>query len=591
MGMTGDIAAPSRLPSAGKDSREVEWQLVASDLEAVRRWLSGHTEVNGMSIEPCQTQQIRDVYLDTDDWRIFRAGYALRTRLNQGQNELTLKSLRSVRQDVADRRELSEPLENEALDTLTRASGPVGSRVQAVTGGHALRPLFEVRTRRERFAVRSGAGSEELAEIALDESLILRGDGEPSASCQRVEVEALGNRHKPIEKFVQLMGAGCGLESARQSKYELGLTSAGLAPATAPHLAPVEVDASMRASEVALARLRKLFTNWFANEPAARLGDDPERLHDLRTATRRIDATIGLFAEYLPRTLVRSRQRVKSLVRTFGAVRDFDVQLATLAKFSRDVSEPDREALEPLFHYLESKRAKARSQMLNELDSKSTRRWLDEFMTVLAHPSSSPESRSDALGGVVVPEIIEKRFRRLNKSYRKLTHASSAEEYHECRSRAKKLRYAIESVAPLYGKAAQQMLRRIRRLQNELGDQQDAHVAEQRLLALASEPPDDLPSRTLFLMGRLAEQSAAVSADARKRLTRGWRKVRGRRWKELRSQMRDLRARSATAPKVAESEPTSVASNEEATVHGTAEGTAPEAGATHAEPVVQSGSR
>lgn len=554
--MTGDNAESGRLPAAGKDRREIEWQMVASNLEAVRRWLSGHTEFDGMSIEPCQTQHIRDTYLDTDDWRIFRAGYALRRRLNQGRNEVTLKSLRSRREDVADRRELSEPLQTEELDGLFRSSGPVGSRIHAVTAGHSLRPLFEVRTRRERFALRSDGGSEELAEIALDESLILQRDGEPSASCQRVEVEALGERHRALAKFVELLGAGCGLESARQSKYELGLTSVGLAPPTAPQLAPVDVDASMHASEVALARIRKLFTSWFANEPGARLGDDPERLHDLRTATRRIDATIGLFAEYLPQTLVRARPRVKALVRTLGAVRDFDVQLATLAEFARELCEEDRDALKPLLRHLESGRAKARSHMLKELDSKSTRRWLDEFMTTLAQPSSSSESRNDGLAAVVVPGMIERSFRKLRKSYRQLTEDSSVEEYHDCRGRAKKLRYAIESVAPLYGKAAEQMLRWIRRLQNELGEQQDAHVSEQRLLALASGTPEELPSRTVFLMGRLAEQCAAASVGARNRLGRRWRKVRGRRWKELRSQMRGLRARSTTAEPVAKGEPT-----------------------------------
>lgn len=586
--MTGDIAESGDFPAAGKDAREVEWQMVASDLEAVRRWLRGHAEIDGLSIEPGQSQQIRDVYLDTDDWRIFRAGYALRTRLNHGRNEATLKSLQSARRDVADRRELTEPLHGEQLDALARSGGPVGSRVHAVTAGQSLRQLFEVRTRRERFAVRSGAGAEELAEIALDESLILRRDGEPSASCQRVEVEALSERHKnknkKLGKFVELLGAGCGLESARQSKYELGLTSVGLAPATAPQLAPLEVDASMHVSEVALARLRKLFTGWFANEPGARLGDDPERLHDLRTAMRRIDATIGLFAAYLPPTLVRSRQRIKSLIRAFGSVRDVDVQLARLAKFSRELSKSDRDAIEPLVRHLESQRAKARSQMLKDLDSSSTRRWLEEFMTMLAQPSSSPESRSDALAAVVVPDLIERRFRRLSKSYRRLTDTSSIEEYHACRGRAKKLRYAIEAVGPLYGKAAQQMVRKIRRLQNELGNQQDAHVTESRLLALASGPSADV--RTLFLMGRLAEQCAAVNANARRRLGRGWRKVRGRRWKELRSQMRALRARSMSAQPATEGEPELVtAANGEAIAH---EAAADARGVDEA-PVVQSG--
>jgi triphosphatase len=567
--VTADGSNSIESPPAARESREVEWQMAASDLGSVRRWLNGHAAIDGMSIEPCQPQQIHDVYLDTEDWRIFRAGYALRTRVNQGRNEVTLKSLQSVRRDVADRRELSEPLQSGELDALIRSTGPVATRVHAVAGGHSLRPLFEVRTRRQRFAVRSEAENEELAEIALDESVILRHDGETTASCQRVEVEVLGERRqKPLQKFVELLGADCGLERAPQSKYELGLTSVGLAPATAPQLAPVEVDRSMRASEAALARLRKLFTAWFTHEPGARLGDDPERLHDLRTATRRIDATLGLFADYLPATLVRSRQKVKSLLSVFGVVRDFDVQLEELARFSRQLDESDRGALEPLRRHLESERAKARSHMLRSLDSNSTRKWLDDSMTRLAQPSSSPASRNDALALAVAPGLLDGGFRKLQKAFRRLNKDSSWEDYHATRGRAKKLRYAIESVAPMYGKPAERMLRRIRRLQDELGNQQDAHVIEQRLLNLASAPAIDLPPRTLFLMGRFAQRCSGTGADARRRLGKKWRRVRGRRWKELRSQAHELRDGATPAGADGEREPAVVtAADGEAEAH------------------------
>jgi CHAD domain-containing protein len=583
--MSADSEKPIEAPPAAKESREVEWQMAASDLASVRRWLNGHAAIDGMSIEPCQPQQIHDVYLDTEDWRIFRAGYALRRRVNQGRNEVTLKSLQSARHDVADRRELSEPLQSGEPDALIHSTGPVATRVHAVAGGHSLRPLFEVRTRRQRFAIRSEVESEELGEIALDESVILRHDGETTASCQRVEVEVLGERpQKPLQKFVELLGADCGLEKAPQSKYELGLTSVGLAPATAPQLAPVEVEKSMRASEVALARLRKLFTTWFTHEPGARLGDDPERLHDLRTATRRIDATLGLFDDYLPGSLARSRQKVKSLLGVFGAVRDFDVQLAELAQFSRQLDEADRGALEPLRRHLESERAKARSQMLRHLDSNATRKWLDDSMTRLAQPSSSPASLDDTLALAVAPEMLEGCFRKLQKAFRRLNEDSSWEDYHAARSRAKKLRYAIESVAPMYGKPAERMLRRVRRLQDELGNQQDAHVIEQRLLNLASAPAIELPPRTLFLMGRFAQQCSGTGADARKRLGKQWRRVRGRRWKELRSQAHEFRDRAAPADANGKSEPVVMATNGEAEAHEAS----PDAGAANDAPAVHS---
>lgn len=524
------------------DHREIEWQLSARDLGSVRRWLSGHSLVEGLAIEPRPPTQLHDTYLDTDDWRLFRAGYALRARAEADGTEATLKALKSARDDLADRREISEALDSDPSGALLHSTGPVASRVQAVAGGHALRPLFEVRTLRHRFAVLSGGeGSEELGEIALDETVILRPEGEPAASLQRVEVEAHGGRDKPLEKLVKRLRAECALGEAPQSKYELGLRFTGLAPTRAPHLAPVEADGSMCTTDAALARLRRLCTAWFTYEPGARLGDDPEPLHDLRTTARRLDASLGHFAAYLPATFARSRQKVKSLLRTFGAVRDLDVQLEELAQFSGSLPEPDQRALGPLQRHLESERGKARSHMLKSLDSESTRDWLDHLVTGLAQSPSEPLPGGDVPAVAIAPELIEDRFRKLKKAYRGLTETSSTEEYHRVRGRVKKLRYAIESVASIYGKPAEQMLRRLRRLQDELGRKQDAHVAQQRLLGLASQPAQEFSPRALFLMGRFAEHCAAADVDARERIDKAWGKVRGRRWKALSSRLHALR--------------------------------------------------
>src|ERR1700730_19163956 len=114
---------------ARKDGREVEWQLASTDLGSLRRWLADHGTIDGLVLEPRSTQQIFDTYLDTDDWRIHRAGFALRIRSESGKSEATLKSLHSASAEVADRRELTETLENSASESIRRSFGPVGRRV------------------------------------------------------------------------------------------------------------------------------------------------------------------------------------------------------------------------------------------------------------------------------------------------------------------------------------------------------------------------------------------------------------------------------------------------------------------------------
>src|ERR1700693_2548998 len=340
---------PAKPEASGhKDGREVEWQLASTDLGSFRRWLADHGTIGGLVLEPRSTQQIFDTYLDTDDWRIHRAGFALRIRSESGKSEATLKSLHSASAEVADRRELSETLENSQSESILQSIGPVGTRVHAVSGAHALLPLFEVRTSRQRFAIHRENEAQQLGEIALDDTVISRPHGEPQASMQRVEVEALTATHEPLQSLVDTLRSNCALETASDSKYSRGLKSVGLAPGPVPEFAPTAVDASMPMVEVALANLRRYLSAWHLYEPGARLGDNPEELHDLRVAGRRMDAILRQFRSSLPASFLRIRPTLKKVLRALGDARDLDVALIELEAFGRELPASERESIEPL---------------------------------------------------------------------------------------------------------------------------------------------------------------------------------------------------------------------------------------------------
>jgi triphosphatase len=284
--MSSSIHSATQKEHGHNNGREVEWQLACTDLGSVRRWLADHVTIDGLVLEPRSTLQIFDTYLDTDDWRIHRAGFALRIRSESGRSEATLKSLHYARAELADRRELSETLENSESESIRQSIGPVGTRVHAVSGARALLPLFEVRTSRQRFAIRREDEAQQLGEIALDETVISHPHGEPQTSLQLVEVEALTEAHEPLQSLVKTLRSDCALEAASDTKYSQGLKSIGLAPGPAPEFASTAVDASMSIAEVALANLRRHLSDWHLHEPGARLGDDPDELHDLRVAAR-----------------------------------------------------------------------------------------------------------------------------------------------------------------------------------------------------------------------------------------------------------------------------------------------------------------
>ena len=97
----------------------------------------------------------------------------------------------------------------------------------------------------------------------------------------------------------------------------------------------------------------------------------------------------------------------------------------------------------------------------------------------------------------------------------RLTPASTEDERHAVRGRVKKLRYAVESVADLYGKPAAALLRTLRGLQNQLGKEHDAHLTRQRLRALSDRPREGFGPSTLFLLGQMAERHGPASRRER----------------------------------------------------------------------------
>jgi triphosphatase len=528
------------------NGREVEWQLACTDLDSVRRWLVDHGTIDGLRVEPRATQQIFDTYLDTKDWRIHRAGFALRIRSGSGKPEATLKSLHSASAEVSDRLELSETLENSDTESIQQSLGPVGARVLAVSGARALQPLFELRTSRQRFAIRREDQLQQLGEIALDETTISRPHGAPETSMQRVEVEALTDSHEPLQSLVKTLRSGCALEAASDTKYSYSLKSVGLVPPV-PEIAPTAVDASMTLAEVAVANIGRYWSAWNRHEPAARLGDDPEELHDLRVAGRRLDAILRQFRSSLPASFLNVRATLKTVSRALGSVRDLDVALSELQSFSRKLPKSERVSIKPLKQHLVSERSRAHARMLRVLDSIWVQKNLQELTTVLAAPSVASPHSSPELALHVAPELVRRRYRKLRKRADRLTLDSSVDEFHEVRGQVKKLRYALEAVAVIYGKPASEMLRALCRWQEKLGVQQDAAVASVRLNALASAPPKGIPPDTLFLMGRLAQHHAGEALRARKRYAKGYRRIRGK-WKTLRMKFGDLAARLATKP-------------------------------------------
>jgi triphosphatase len=530
--------------AVGPEPVEIEWQFDALDLRPVERWLAtlptlaietgdGGT-ITALAKPP---RRLVDSYRDTDDWRIVRAGFVVRTRRRGRHDEVTLKDNRPAEgSGLRQRLEVTEVLPPSGLEGLGE-DGPVGRRLRAIVGARRLREVLQVRTRRRPFALR--VGGIDVAEVALDDTMIVVGNGQRPMQLRRVEVEVQPDWLEALEPIVEQLRLTCGLQPARLSKFEAGLLALGEEIPGAPELGPTEVSATSTMGDVAFAALRRQLAILRAKEPGTRLGEDPEELHDMRVATRRLRAAFSLFEGVLPVRAQVFRAELGWLARLLGAVRDLDVQLENLAAMS--FSDADvalgtehlgADPLAELSALLEREREAARADMLQGLDSV---RWdrLARGLTVMAQqgPARRPlATREPALIGL--PELVLTRHKKVTKAAKRAKRSGVVTDFHALRIHCKRLRYALEFSSDVYGGRSSRFVRSLTVLQGELGEMQDAEVASQQLAALAT-GDTPLPAATVFVMGGVAERHRRDVSRYLKRLPDELPRTRGKAWREL----------------------------------------------------------
>ena len=570
----------SRRP-VGTDRQEIEWQYEATDgLEKIEEWLLGArdddsegTVGSGLTVAGGTTKELIDTYFDTEDWRLYRAGYGLRVRREASRkgSEATMKSLVSpggVDGSLWRRREISEPLEGDGAEGLGKTTGPVGQHLKALLGGREVRPIFEVHTRRRTFDLLLGeertdkspsgivqdasgnirragvGGGTRVGEVALDSSEIPLGHGDEVASLTRVEVEvdASAAGTAGLEEFVKAMEGALVLRPTEISKYEAGLFATGQSPQEDSDLGSDFVDGSLSVGEVAFAVLRRQFAVMRAHEPGVRLGEDPEELHDMRVATRRMRAAIRLFQDALPERARWFQDELTFFAGVMDDVRDLDVQIERLKEWATQAEEDEsREALSEVVAALEERRSGARERLLEALDSARYERFESSFADMLRRgpvgetvPGREPAAADTPILDIA-PGLLSRSYRKWRKAAGGVNDASHPEEYHDLRKKGKRLRYALEFLSDVYGKEdTDEIVKPLKKLQDYLGEHQDLIVASDLLEELVTN--GELPPRTAFEMGILAGRHRQEAAELRRSVaaSKAYRVLRkGKAWEDF----------------------------------------------------------
>jgi CHAD domain-containing protein len=279
--------------------------------------------------------------------------------------------------------------------------------------------------------------------------------------------------------------------------------------------------------------------------PAARSGD-VEAVHQLRVATRRLRATLQLFTPMLPASTVGAvTEALAWFGRGIGGVRDLDVLALAVAARGRRLGDEARAALGPLEHDVLERRAVALAELGRMLDTTQCRRLLARLTHLTA---SRPATRAPVRLGDVAAGLVRPLLRAVQRAGRDLDEETPAVALHRLRVRAKRLRYACETLASLVGDDMRPVTRRLVRLQDVLGEHQDAVTQAAWLRAYAGSA--QLPPATLLSAGALVDRLDRRALKLRGRVPRVWRRVSGRRVRRvLLESLRETRAPRSRPPR------------------------------------------
>ncbi len=523
--------------TTSQDITEVEWQFDAASVDDVASWLES-AELEGYTITPGSSKNLADLYLDSSDWRMHRARFTCRVRAKGKEHELTLKSMSGSTGGMRRRREMTERFDPNDIPEATLsmaamlAQGPCGNAIRLICGSRPLRDLFTISTFRRTYILADEAGT--LAEIAVDRTTV----SGSSESLERVEVELEGDQDR-AESFVEQFVSAAALRPADVSKFEFALVASGLMPpAYPPNFGPNVVSEDMTAAQAGYAIMRKQFGIFLINEGGTRWGDDIEALHDMRVATRRLRAAMSAFREYLPAIAERHRMELGWIAASLGVVRDLDVQLERMAEWRGSLAESQLHSLDSLEAILSTRRDLARRRMIRSLDSRRYERFVDRFSRFLEFGPPKTFGPGKLPITQVAPQIAGKRYKQFRALGDPINPASPAADYHTLRIAGKKLRYALEFVAPVYGPPLLEFSRGVTAIQDILGLHQDADVAIDMLEAMARSDGRRLSPETLMAMGAISERYRTHAIELRGQVPAAYKALGDKPWGRVRKLMK-----------------------------------------------------
>lgn len=465
---------------------------------------------DGLAGGAARTAKLVSRYFDTPDHALAGRGLGLRIRKAGRNHELTLKQ----EGDGLARAEWTLP----AADSLFDLAGLPPDALMRLEGLDiaALRALYTTEvSRKTRFVEVDGT----IVEIALDSGRIIAGDRD--APIAELELEPKAGLAGPMLRLAESLAMGHGLGFLARSKAERGLVLAGAARTGAVKAGPVEWPAGSTL-DAALAAFASAAAHHAAANLAAVADGQPEGVHQMRVALRRLRSALSLFKQDLTADALEADAQAKEALKALGAARDMDVFLGdTMPPVLAAAPEGFAQGVDALLQAAAGRQRISRAAARELAAGPQAARLVLTFYRLGATGGLLADPAASTPAAEAAAPLLDTRFAKAQKKGKHYARLPW-EERHEVRIAVKKFRYALDFFEPLLGgRKARDFATRLSRLQDDMGLANDAHVAQTLAMDMAAENPAAREGAA-FLSG----WQARALADGEKELLKAWKAFR-----------------------------------------------------------------
>jgi CHAD domain-containing protein/CYTH domain-containing protein len=210
---------------------------------------------------------------------------------------------------------------------------------------------------------------------------------------------------------------------------------------------------------------------------------DTEALHDFRVGLRRIRSVLRAYRPHLEESVSgRMRRRLKRLAQASGASRDLEVHLAWLAQQKPTLRYMQRVGLAWLMRRLRTAKRAADAGLSDQvarhfprIKQRLERRLARCTVTVGIGGLDREPSYAAVTTGLLLEHAAE-----VKRLLAQVSSLADQTEAHQARIQAKRLRYLLEPIVALLPDG-EELLARLKSLQDTLGELHDAHVFSQEI--------------------------------------------------------------------------------------------------------------